>query len=141
MAKVQFNRRLEEATVEKINAEVERLSKLHGFVVSQGDVIELRFAGPIVQSSKKLSKREQKIAAIRAQDPMADHRPDIEYGSDELPSAGSVARTVRHLPSDLQAGEPVTILKGVVRSIPNWRAGRKPLLKPSERKKCKKCKK
>lgn len=116
MAKIQFNCRLEQATVDKINAEVEMLTKTHGFVLSQGDVIELRFAGPVVQSGKKLSKREQKIAAIRAQDPMADQRP-------ELPSGGSVLDAT---------GVSIKAQTGKV-SLPTWRAGRKPLPKPKDR--------
>jgi len=44
---------------------------------------------------KKPNKRAVQIEQLRATDPMAADRPEIEYGSEELPSSGSVNRPFR----------------------------------------------
>ena len=49
-----------------------------------------KFLWSLIFRRKKPSKREQAVAQLRASDPMAAERPDVEYGSDELPSGGSV---------------------------------------------------
>ena len=64
-------------------------------------------------SGKKVSRAAVAVEKIRASDPMAAERPDVEYGSEELPSGGSVMAE---------------------RAIERWRAGRKPLMKPGEKK-------
>jgi hypothetical protein len=74
--------------------------------------------------AKKVSKRQKAIETLKASDPMADQRPDVEYGSEELPSGGSVLDAT---------GVSIKAQVGKA-SLPTWRAGRKPLLKPKERK-------
>jgi len=92
-------------------------------------VIEmLRFA--MAGKSPKSSKREVVAAQKRkAEDPLSTvvDRNDIDYvNPDELPSGGSVA--------SLDAVGPLASDGRGRASVENWRAGRKPLLKPSERK-------
>ena len=43
-------------------------------------------AEPITRPPKKLSKRQQAIEALRRSDPMGADRPEIDYGSDALPT-------------------------------------------------------
>ncbi len=43
---------------------------------------------------KKPTKRAVAVEQIRASDPMAAERPDVQYGSDELPSGGSVLNAI-----------------------------------------------
>ena len=75
-------------------------------------------------SGRKLTKRAVISESLRASDPMSADRPDVEYGSDELPSGGSVAK-------------PENAITQTGRRVPEagWRKGREPLLKPKEKKK------
>lgn len=73
-------------------------------------------------SGKKLTKRAVVSESLRASDPMSADRPDVEYGSDELPSGGSVARV-----------ENTRTRTERVIAEAGWRKGRKPLLKPKEK--------
>lgn len=117
MAKVQFNCRLTESTVEKIKT----LSDKRG--ISQADVIENWALTLDVLRKPKMSKKAAQVQKLRASDPLGADRPEIEYGSDELPSAGSVVT--------LDAvGVPANASQGKA-SMESWRSGRKPLLKPS----------
>lgn len=76
---------------------------------------------------KKPSKAAVHVETLRASDPMAAERPDVEYGSEALPSGGSVASL------DAVGISPKSE-RGKV-SVESWRAGRKPLDKPKDRKK------
>ncbi len=42
----------------------------------------------------KQSKKAQAIEKIKASDPVGAERPDVQYGSDELPSGGSVLNAI-----------------------------------------------
>ena len=76
---------------------------------------------------KKPSGRAVAVEVLRASDPMAAERPDVEYGSSELPSGGSV------LDATSPSMNTKTPLFGKV-SVEEWRRGRKPLLKPGDKK-------
>ena len=39
---------------------------------------------------RAMTRKQKAIAELRASDPMADERPEIEYGSEVLPTSGSV---------------------------------------------------
>jgi hypothetical protein len=123
VGRIQFNCRLEEATVEAIEAERTRLAALTGQKVSQADVIELRFSKPL-KTPKSATRKQLAIQALRDSDPMAAERPDVEYGSNELPSGGSVAKPENAITRPTRITEEA-----------KWRKNRQPLLKPKDRKK------
>lgn len=80
---------------------------------------------------RKQSRKAAAIEALKASDPMANQRPEIEYGSDELPSGGSiVAAKIR---SDIEVFKQDLNRPPEV-AIADWRAERKPLLKPGGKK-------
>ena len=72
----------------------------------------------------KPAKRAVAVEVLRASDPMASERPDIEYGSSELPSGGSVLDANSTLKTNSQR---LSVGKA---SVETWRAGRKPIPKP-----------
>lgn len=55
------------------------------------------------------------------------HKPDVDYATDELPSGGSVG-----LSSHVEGAGTYQDLGRSGKGIQNWRAGRKPLMKPKE---------
>jgi hypothetical protein len=124
VAKVQFNCRLDEETRDRIVEIAESRGE------SQADVIALMIAALDMQTAqgrvqpRKLSKKAAHVEALRASDPMADERPEIDYGNTELPNGGSVSVVGAAIPT---AQRPAA-------SMGDWRAGRKPLLKPGDRK-------
>jgi hypothetical protein len=71
---------------------------------------------------KRKSKKAAAIEALKASDPMSSERPEIEYGSAELPSGGSVS----------VVGAAGLARPSAPNVMQNWRAGRKPLLKPGD---------
>lgn len=111
MAKVQFNCRLDPEVVRWIDEQAEAQTEKLGKRISQADVVTQLVAGQPFRT--KPTRVHKAAVARRAADPLAQvlERDDFDYiNPDELPSAGSVGVT-------------------------DWRAGRKPLLKPSEGKK------
>ena len=84
--------------------------------------------------AKKPNKQAVHIEKLRALDPNAHNRPDVEYGSDELPSGGSVGVPLPPTPTPGQVPMSDVIGGHGKTSIRNWRAGRKPILKPGEKK-------
>lgn len=101
-----------------------------GGVRSETDVViellRLGLAGNVGKVAKRVVIEAQ---ARKASDPLASvvERDDIDYTKpDELPSGGSVA----YLDA---TGPSVASGKGKV-AMASWRAGRKPLLKPGEKK-------
>ncbi len=131
MAKVQFNCRLEPEIVKWIDEQAEAQSEKQGKRVSQADIVTQLVLG---QPFKVKPTKEHKAAAERrAADPLAAalERDDIDYMKpDELPSAGSIGAAVgRYIDeANRDLNRPPHM------SVANWRAGRKPLLKPGEKK-------
>lgn len=95
------------------------------FGVGLTPAIEKRIAAQA--QPRKLSKKAAHIAALKASDPVATvlERDDIEHGNMELPSSGSIATV------DVVAN-PVGSTQGKA-SVETWREGRKPLLKPKDK--------
>lgn len=128
MAKVQFNCRLEEDVAQYIADEATRKG------CSQADLITVwanrSSVGMLSEPApRKLSKKAQAVEARKASDPLAQNlgREDIDYTNpDELPSGGSVG-VVDAVGPKLADG------RGKV-TMETWRANRKPLLKPGDRK-------
>lgn len=134
MAKVQFNCRLDESFVEWIDAEAARQSEALNRKFSQADVIMMLVGSAIHSDSvaakapqpRKQSKKAAAIEALRASDPMAGERSEIEYGSSELPSGGSV--------SVVGAAIPIARQRPSGKSDAYQDRYRGPLLKPGDAK-------
>ena len=98
---------------------------------SQAEVIALALAALDMQTAQgrveslpRKSKKARHVEALKASDPLGADRPEIEYGSAELPSSGSVGVVGAAVP--IQKAAPS-------KSMVDWRADRKPLLRPGEK--------
>lgn len=78
------------------------------------------FDSPVLGDLKphKLSKKAAKVEALRASDPMASERPEIDYGAhEEVPSGGSVSVVGAAVPVKAVGARPHNVHSGV-RPVP-----------------------
>ena len=101
---------------------------------SQGEFIDGLVVGSgmnlIIDAPRKQTKKERLLAELAALDPVGAAREDVELGNFELPRGGSVSQPR----TSLDAVAPLAGSQTGKASMETWRAGRKPLMKPKERK-------
>jgi hypothetical protein len=133
LMKIPRNYRISEEVDQLLKAEAARLSGEQGRKVSEADVIELAVikwcAAPADVTVKRENRRE------REQEVEARAKSDLTarlVGREEIDYSDVESTPMTHV-ATLDAVGPVVGGMGKA-SIENWRAGRKPLLKPGDKK-------